>query len=354
MQADGGLCAYFSPNVHPMAEGATQRRCRPVVAVCATVIALTAPTTLLAACAAGGSERVSAGGIGARTGAEAVAAAAMAAGRVADPGTVEREPGGPQGEPAAAATTTTTTTTSAPTAHLRVTQHITACCYPSGQVSWLVIRAEQGAEVRQRRFQPLTDVFPVVDTDLPAGRYRLTAAQQPCVDDSCGALEPPTDRCDAPVELAAGSATVLTVGVSPGAGCVIVVDTGQLVSRVADEIALPGDDLDCGFDPSLAVAAAADDAPPRAVARFLAAANRRAEPAWLMADESTVAPAGDEVVVYRSHTDRSVDVYRVVDPLAPTWAWTRTPCRTLTLDRVRTFLLQGCAAPVAVAWVATP
>lgn len=346
MSPDGGLCADFSPNVHFMATGATQRRRWPVVATWVTVLAVTASTALLAGCTAvGGSERVSAAGVGARTGADAVGAAAAAtAEEIAEPGPFELEHAPSDGA-----------TDDAPTAHLRVTQHVTACCYPSGHVSWLVIRDEHGTEVRQRRFRPLTDVFPVVDTDLPAGRYRLTAAQQPCADDSCGALAPPVDRCDAPVELAAGSTTVLTVGVSPGSGCAIVLGTGQLVSRVADEIALPGDDLDCGFDPSLAVAAAADDAPQRAVARLcLAAANRRAAPAWLMADEPADPPAGDEVVVYRSRPDRSVDVYRVVDPLAPTWAWTRTTCRTLTLDRVRTFLLQGCGAPVAVAWVAHP
>ena len=229
-------------------------------------------------------------------------------------------------------------------AHLRVTQHQTACCYPHGQVYWLLIRDAGGHEVVQRRFRPLADVAPAVDTTLPAGRYHLVAAQQPCTTSTCAHVADPVDRCDADLELVGGQEVFLTVGVSPGAGCAVGLAPGPPASTLTDAVALPGDAVDCGFDPTLAEVAATGRAVRVSSARrCLMAAVQLGDAAWLLAAEP-------ELVVYRSRSDGAVDLYRVLDEQAPVWAWVRTTCTTMVPDEVRGFLLRDCSAPEAVPW----
>lgn len=232
----------------------------------------------------------------------------------------------------------------APTARLRVTQDRTACCYPHGQVSWLVVRDVGGAEVVQRRFRPLDETVPAIDTALAPGRYHVVSAQQPCATSTCARVGDPVDRCDADIELAAGDQVYLTVGVAPGAGCAVLLAPGPLPSAVADEIALPGAAVDCGLDPTLAeIAATGRPVRVSTARRCLMAAVQRGEPAWLVAEEP-------ELVVYRSAADGSVALYRVLDERAPTWAWVRSSCTDLVPDEVRGFLLRDCTPPEAVPW----
>jgi len=57
---------------------------------------------------------------------------------------------------------------------------------------------------------------------LEPGRYTLKSWQRPC-DGNCGYLDPPTDKCSGPVEVASGADTHVTIKVEPGKGCDIVV-----------------------------------------------------------------------------------------------------------------------------------
>lgn len=269
--------------------------------------------------------------------------------------------------PGGATSTTSITATTAPGppttlaaddpegARLRVTQDVTACCYPSGHVSWLLVRDRSGGEVLQRRVRPLADPFPLVDQLLPARAYHLVSAQQRCSGGgTCTLVGDAVDRCDVDIDLAPGSTTYLTVGVSPGGGCAIVLAPGPLPAPIADEVALPQAALDCGFDSSLADAAATGRNVVLSDARrCFAAAVERGDPAWMLADEPADVAGAITSVVYRVGADGVVTVYQVVDPAAPVWTWVRSTCADTAPDEVRGFLVQGCAVPEAVPWAAT-
>ena len=53
---------------------------------------------------------------------------------------------------------------------------------------------------------------------LPPGFYRLTSYQRAC-SGNCGALDPPTDRCSAPLRIRPGKTLRALVFVRPGFGC---------------------------------------------------------------------------------------------------------------------------------------
>ncbi len=234
------------------------------------------------------------------------------------------------------------------TGRVRVTQHQTLCCYPTGQVSWLVVRDAAGSEVLQRRFRPLADVYPAIDQRLDPGRYHLVSAQQPC-QATCAHLGDTLDQCALDVDVAAGSETFLTVELTPGAGCVFVPTVAAPVPTVPDEVALVGANVDCGLDRSLAEAAASGrNVGPAAGRRCLAHENRQRVAAWLMAEEPGDLAGVTEVVVYRTQADRTVDVYRVAQAVGTVPVWERSTCATLVDDRVRAFLLQGCSPPELV------
>lgn len=257
-------------------------------------------------------------------------------------------PGSAAAEPGAGGSTSSGAPELATTGRLRVTQHQTLCCYPTGQVSWLVVRDAAGSEVLQRRFRPLADVYPAIDQRLDPGRYHLASAQQPC-QATCAHLGDTLDQCELDVDVAAGSETFLTVELTPGAGCAFVPVVAAPVSSVPDEVALVGADVDCGLDRSLADAAATGrNVGPAAGRRCLAHENRRGVPAWLMAEEPGDLGGVTEMVVYRTQADRTVDVYRVAQAVGTVLVWERATCDTLVDDHVRGFLLQGCTEPELV------
>jgi hypothetical protein len=59
---------------------------------------------------------------------------------------------------------------------------------------------------------------PLLDRKLAPGAYRLVSYQRPC-DGNCGYLDPPTARCEATVELAAGDTRTVTVVLDVHGGC---------------------------------------------------------------------------------------------------------------------------------------
>ena len=111
-----------------------------------------------------------------------------------------------------------TTTVPDPTARLRIRQHQTSCCYIEGQVSYLIVRDEDGRIVAERAFSGLRPNRAAIDARLAPGRYVVTSYQRPC-DGNCGYLDPPTDRCRTTVTLATDDDVILTVEFAPGQGC---------------------------------------------------------------------------------------------------------------------------------------
>jgi hypothetical protein len=138
--------------------------------------------------------------------------------------------GGASGPSPPTTPTTTPTTTPAttepeltpppsdPSARLRIRQHQTSCCYIEGQVSYLIVRDENGQVVAERAFSDTRPNRPAIDVRLAPGRYVVTSYQRPC-DGNCGYLDPPTDRCRLTITLAANDDVVSTVEFAPGQGC---------------------------------------------------------------------------------------------------------------------------------------
>lgn len=330
MHPHAGLCSKLSHNLAPVADRGTHLRHRarahsPTRGRATEVVAalLLLGLFTLSACAPGGPVEQH----------EAAASPAIAA-------------------PSAPPTSPTSLAIADPGgARLRVTQDLTSCCYPSGHLSWFLVVAPDGGDLVRRQVRPPADPFPLMDQILPAGQYHLVSAQQECAR-TCASTRDAVDRCDADVDLAAGSTTYLTVGVDPGSGCAIVLARGPMASPIADDVVLPHATIDCGYDASLAaVAATGHNVVLSEARRCLAVAAARGDSAWLMADEPRDR-AGIEVVVYRLAADGTVAVYRVAEPTAAVWAWVRSVCAAVVPDDVRAFLVQGCSAPEAVPWVA--
>jgi hypothetical protein len=59
---------------------------------------------------------------------------------------------------------------------------------------------------------------PLFDRKVAPGTYRLVSYQRPCVG-NCGYLDPPTDRCEATLQLAPHDLRVVTIVLSAGGGC---------------------------------------------------------------------------------------------------------------------------------------
>jgi len=100
-------------------------------------------------------------------------------------------------------------------ARLRVTQKVAlGSLYTEGSYSY--VRVEQGGD----------EVSTVKLEDAPAelrldpGSYRLSSFQRPC-DGTCSNLDPPTDQCELPLELAKDQVVTATVRLTPGKGCTI-------------------------------------------------------------------------------------------------------------------------------------
>jgi hypothetical protein len=127
--------------------------------------------------------------------------------------------------PASSAPTTTEPELTPPgpglTAQLRIHQRQTACCYIEGQVSYLVVRDEDGNVVVEQEFTRSRPNRPAVDVQLAPGRYIVTSYQRPC-DGNCGYLDPPTDRCKTTITLAPDDIVLMTVEFAPGQGCQFV------------------------------------------------------------------------------------------------------------------------------------
>jgi hypothetical protein len=115
----------------------------------------------------------------------------------------------------------TTTPPGSDLARLRISQRQTSCCYTEGQVSFLIVRDEDGKKVAKRAFSIHDPNKPVIDLRVPPGRYVVTSYQRPC-DATCGYLDPPTDRCTTQITIGSGDDIDVTMKFAPGMGCQLV------------------------------------------------------------------------------------------------------------------------------------
>ena len=92
--------------------------------------------------------------------------------------------------------------------------------YTEGSIPFVKI-VRDGVVVREERLDPSPKTFA-----LPPGTYELSEYQRPC-DGHCGNLDPPTDVCSAPIEIAAGASVHAVATVKYGEGCKIAVQPGK-------------------------------------------------------------------------------------------------------------------------------
>jgi hypothetical protein len=93
--------------------------------------------------------------------------------------------------------------------------------YVEGTKSYVSAEPENGGDTQEAELA-YSDQASTGSLRLDPGRYTLKSWQRPC-DGNCGYLDPPTDECSAPVEIAAGADTRVKIEVEPGKGCEIVV-----------------------------------------------------------------------------------------------------------------------------------
>jgi hypothetical protein len=104
---------------------------------------------------------------------------------------------------------------------LRISHRQTSCCYIEGQISYVLVKDRDGKVVVSRHFMTSKPGQPVIDVQLPPGRYVVASYHRPC-DGNCGYLDPPTDRCSTRITVAAGDDVELMVKFAPGRGCTLV------------------------------------------------------------------------------------------------------------------------------------
>ncbi len=91
--------------------------------------------------------------------------------------------------------------------------------YIEGAKSYVSAEPEGGGDGREVELS--TGRTATGSLRLDAGRYTFKSWQRPC-EGNCGYLDPPTDQCSAPVEVASGGETHVTIKLRPGKGCEIV------------------------------------------------------------------------------------------------------------------------------------
>jgi hypothetical protein len=91
--------------------------------------------------------------------------------------------------------------------------------YVEGSLGYIRLVDSTGSTVFEKQLDPEKLA---VSKDVPPGEYVLQSWQRPC-DGNCGYLDPPTDRCDAELDLASGGEVRVTITLRPAEGCDIKV-----------------------------------------------------------------------------------------------------------------------------------
>src|SRR5919199_3549405 len=102
-----------------------------------------------------------------------------------------------------------------PTGELRIVEvHVPGAPFPiEGEFSYVRAAGEDGAAAEGR-----LDSEGTIRLRLAAGRYTLSVWHRTC-DGNCGLLDPPSDRCEQTLDLAADEVVKLTIENAPSSPC---------------------------------------------------------------------------------------------------------------------------------------
>jgi hypothetical protein len=99
--------------------------------------------------------------------------------------------------------------------------------FTEGAFAYMKLKSAGGPVITERLLRDTRILLPLLRQRLPAGGYRLVSYQRPC-EGACPrrgerGLDPPTLRCEASVEIAAGETVTALVRPRAGHGCRIVI-----------------------------------------------------------------------------------------------------------------------------------
>jgi hypothetical protein len=105
-----------------------------------------------------------------------------------------------------------------PSGELRIVEvHVPGAPFPiEGEFSYVRVEGDDGAPA-ERRLDPDSPLR----LRLAAGHYTLSVWHRTC-DGNCGLLDPPSDRCEETLDLAADEVLKLTIENAPSSPCRIV------------------------------------------------------------------------------------------------------------------------------------
>ncbi|MFL5926100.1 MAG: hypothetical protein ACJ77E_04110 [Gaiellaceae bacterium] len=103
-------------------------------------------------------------------------------------------------------------------AEVRITHvHVAGSGYAvEGSYSYVRVDQPDGAKATEERLS-LADP-PTASLRVDPGSYRIVSYQRNC-DGTCTRLDPPSDFCSRPVDVAPGATIELTIRLRPGQGC---------------------------------------------------------------------------------------------------------------------------------------
>ncbi len=92
--------------------------------------------------------------------------------------------------------------------------------YTEGSQSYLTVAAATGGRDTVE-YVVMNPEHPVYSKPLAPGRYTITSWQRPC-DGNCSNLDPATDRCHSTISMPSNGPMFLSIVLTPGRGCRIV------------------------------------------------------------------------------------------------------------------------------------
>ena len=106
-----------------------------------------------------------------------------------------------------------------PSGELRIVEvHVPGAPFPvEGEFSYVRAAGDDGGPAVERRLDPEGTLH----LRLAAGRYTLSVWHRTC-DGNCGLLDPPSDRCEQTLDLAADEVVKLTIENAPSSPCRLV------------------------------------------------------------------------------------------------------------------------------------
>ncbi len=231
------------------------------------------------------------------------------------------------------------------TARLRITQHQTACCYMEGQVSFLEVSDASGTLLVDKIFRLNELIQPMFDQSVAPGTYTIRSWQQPC-NGNCGSLDARSNACMEDFTLAPGDEVFVTTAFAPGPdACTLSTTQQPLPSPMPDAVALRAEYRSCGEGmPPLPAPIRQRFSLAEPPQECFSAANQNAEKAEMQTFEaSPTAERTMDRVIYRTRTDRSIEVFKRLNQREPVWQ--HYTCTSLVANGATIFTLAECTEP---------